>query len=135
ARRHPHRLERGVDRVVERLGNPLRSSPLVLEDPPDERRGLVVLRALRYALQLFIAADLQVLEGPREGGELPGRAGMAAEEGRPVKPAEPQRGVLEPGRIAAEGVQPSLDQLGMVTGLREVLLVDALEPLAAGELR
>jgi hypothetical protein len=49
---------------------------------------------------------------PREGGELAGRVGMAAEEGRPVEPAEPQRGVLEPGRIAAASAGLSLDTLG-----------------------
>jgi hypothetical protein len=55
---------------VERAGDRLRRSPLVREDLLHDLRRLRVSAPLGKALQLLVAADLEVLEGAREGSEL-----------------------------------------------------------------
>src|SRR5207249_2702535 len=85
--------------------------------------------------ELLVAADLEVLEGTREGGQLAGRVRVALEEGAPVQRTEPHRSVLQRGGVAAEGFEPRLDRLRVLARLVEVLRVDVGQRRAPGEPR
>src|SRR5918912_4193840 len=128
-------LERRPHGLVEGAGDAVRRLALLRQDPLDERGRLLVARALGHPSQLLVAADLQMLEGAREPGELPRRVRMGLEERAPIQRAEPERSVLHGRRIAAERVQACLDRLRVVACLVEVLRVDARERRAVGELR
>src|SRR5205807_5864025 len=66
-----------------------RRRPLLAEDRVGGAHRLLVAGPLRHPLELLVAPDLQVLEGKRERGQLPGRVRMALEERAPVERAEP----------------------------------------------
>jgi hypothetical protein len=65
----------------------------------------VVPGTLGDALELLVGADLKVLEGVGEGGQLARRVGVALEERTPIERAEAQAGILELAGLAAQGVQ------------------------------
>jgi hypothetical protein len=61
-----------------------------------------------------------MLERVCEADELSGRVRMGREERAPVERAQAHEGVLQRRRVAAEGVQPLLDQLAVPPGLRKM---------------
>src|SRR5207237_1801009 len=87
------------------------------------------------ALQQLVRADLEVLEREGERSELAGSVGVPLEEGAPVERAEPHERILERARVAAERVQPFLDELGVVASLVEMLGEDARELRVLDDLR
>src|SRR5438477_12467705 len=94
-------LQRRLDRPAERVGDAEGGFALLLQDPLYDCDGLPVADAFCYELELLVAADLEMLERAGEGGELPGRVGVAAEERYPVERPQAERGVLQRRRIAA----------------------------------
>src|SRR5439155_18756911 len=127
-------VERGSDGLAEGAGEAVGGLALLLEDPLGRLRALLVTGQPCYPLQLLVDADLEVLERAYEGGELARCVRLPAEERGPVESAEPQRRVLERRRVAAERVEALLDQLRVISGLGEMVLVDVREAPAPGEL-
>jgi hypothetical protein len=83
--------------------------------------GRIVTGGGGDARQLLVAPDLEVLEGVRERDELPGRVGMPLEERAPVERAESHGCVLQRRRVAAERIEPGLNELGVLARLGEVV--------------
>src|SRR5919204_3099548 len=98
------RRERGSCRLVESACDSPGSVSFLREDALDGLDRLLVFHLPRDALQLLVAADLEVLESVRETGELARRIRVSLEERTPVKRAETKRCILQRRRIAAEGV-------------------------------
>src|SRR4051794_13786276 len=76
-------LQGGLGRLVEHRRDALGGCALLAEDALRERHRLLVARPLGDALQLLVAADLQVLERERERGELARRVRVRLEERAP----------------------------------------------------
>ena len=64
-----------------------------------------------------------MLERERERRELPRRVRVRLEEGPPAERARPHRRILHRGRVAAERIEPLLDEPLMAARLLEVLPV------------
>src|SRR5919204_5466238 len=109
--RHAEWRERGRHGFVERSCDPPSGLPLLRQNVLDGIDRPRVVDLLRDALQLFVAADLEVLERVRKTRELAGRIGMSLEEGGPVQRAESKRSILQRRRISAQSVEAFLDQL------------------------
>src|SRR3954454_16848839 len=90
---------------------------LVDQDALDDADGLRVAGPARHPQQLLVTADLQVLEGVGERGELAGRVRVGVEEHAPVEAAEPHGRVLEPRRAVAVRLQARAHRVRVAAGL------------------
>jgi hypothetical protein len=108
---------------------------LLAEDGLDGTRGLGVAGGVRHALQLLVTADLEVLEGIRKRDELSRRIGVSLEERAPVQRAKPHRRVLQRRRVAAQLRKARLDDLGMLSRLREAVVEYRLQLAVLHEFR
>src|SRR5690348_11644155 len=116
------RLQRGLDRAVELRRDLARRRALLDQDRLDRTDDVGVVRPLRDPQQLLVAADLEVLERVREGGELARGVRLGGEEPAPVERAEAHRGVLDRVRRAAVRLEQRVDELRVLARLAEVLV-------------
>src|SRR5436190_14107403 len=106
-------LQRGVERLVKQGMEASRGGVLLREDLLGCLHALLITGPAGHALEHLVGADLEMLERVGKRGELGGRVGLGAKEGRPVERPEAQSGVLELRRARTTGIKPGGDQLLM----------------------
>src|SRR3954453_5294045 len=134
AGRDAGRLQRRLDRAVPLRRDLARRRALLDQDRLDRAHDVGVVRPLRDAEQLLVAADLEELKRVRERGELAGRVRLRREEPAPVERAEAHGRVLDRVARPAVRLEQRVDQLRVLARLAEVLGVELGEDRVARDL-